>query len=403
MLNQNQNSVNSNSKFYELYGKTILSEGVAPIPTALFRYQKALGLSFQEVSFVCHLLSYRWTSNDPHPSIEKLSVLTGVSAKSLHKYKNSLIEKGKLIVKNRYAQNGGQTTNEYDLTPLFTEIEKLIMAKEENNNGTIGHSETEEGCVKITQGGITLQGGYEKITYPPITGGSQGGITPCSHELDNKQVDSVVVELPYTSNCQKGGELGQPVPAALNELPSVVLTTTSARVDEYNPVHGIPTSDQNILSEENVERMIEEIAGYTGVFLSKQFVFDIFEKYGPEKIREKLQILLEEYGQRSCEVENLEGLLLMALKKNYQRTRCRFSGSGKMIPNDGKSKAGGKRKMDAVTDLAREQELINLLGAGSEHWIRKNMADIYAIMQENPPEIANNKILRRYMLSKLYV
>lgn len=219
-------------------------------------------------------------------------MLTGVSAKSLHKYKNSLVEKGKLIVKNRYTQNGGQTSNEYDLTPLFMEIEKLIMAKEENNNGTSGHSQTEEGYEKITHGGITPQGGYEKITHPPITPCSQGGITTDSHELDNKQVENVVEPL-YSSNYQKGEELEQPVPAATNELPSVVLTTTSARVDEYKPVPEIPTSDQNILSEENVERMIQEIAWYTGVFLSKQFVFDILKEYEPEKIREKIQILME--------------------------------------------------------------------------------------------------------------
>src|SRR6478672_4812595 len=42
------------------YGQLILTNGIAPIPKALFLYQGALGLSPQQVWFISYVLSHKW-------------------------------------------------------------------------------------------------------------------------------------------------------------------------------------------------------------------------------------------------------------------------------------------------------------------------------------------------------
>lgn len=197
------------NKFYALYGETIAKEGIAPVPTALFRYQKELGLSFQELALVCHLLSYRWTANNPHPSIETLSKITGISAKTIHQYKNSLMQNGNLKVRNRFSRTGGQLTNEYDLTPLFAKlqilIEKDVQTQElpASDDGCADSAyppvRAEGGCEDSThppvKGVKNLQGGCEESTYPPVKNLHTpcedvviGGVNPCSHEVNNIQI-----------------------------------------------------------------------------------------------------------------------------------------------------------------------------------------------------------------------
>jgi len=255
---------NKNSKFYELYGFAIAKEGIAPIPVALFRYQRALGLSFQEVSFICHLLSYRWTVSDPYPSIEKLSELTGISAKTLHAYKKSLIQKGKIKVYNRFDHKGGQLTNGYDLTPLFKDLEELISQK--------------EGC--------------EEITYPPITPSSQGGITTCSHELDPIQLDNVVVE-----------------------QPNVIINHLTNHLDENNAISK-KTSDyreNNLISKTmdkayDLQSFAKEISGTD---IPVDFFKSLLEKYPEVKIIEKLRLI------QNAEIKNIPGWIIAALKSDY--------------------------------------------------------------------------------------
>lgn len=67
----------------------------------------------------------------------------------------------------------------------------------------------------------------------------------------------------------------------------------------------------------------------------------------------------------------------MALKKNYQRTRCRFSGSGKMTPNDGKSKAGGKRKMLSLALKKVEPGMSDWSACGDKEKKRELLRSLY--------------------------
>lgn len=116
-------------KFFELYGKIISQDGVTPIPMALFRYQKELRLDCTELVFICYVMTYRWTAGDPYPSIKKMTVATGISEKTLHNYKKSLVSKNYLRLVKRSNPQKGNMSNGYDFTPLLEALEKIILSK----------------------------------------------------------------------------------------------------------------------------------------------------------------------------------------------------------------------------------------------------------------------------------
>jgi DnaD/phage-associated family protein len=117
------------NKFFELYGKIIAQDGVTPIPMALFRYQKELRLDCTELVFICYVMTYRWTAGDPYPSIKKMAIATGISEKTLHNYKSSLVSKNYLRLVKRSDPRKGNMSNGYDFSPLLETLEKIILSK----------------------------------------------------------------------------------------------------------------------------------------------------------------------------------------------------------------------------------------------------------------------------------
>jgi hypothetical protein len=114
-------------RFLSRFGATLLSGGIAAIPMALYHYQAELGLAPQEVWFVGYILAHRWTDALPYPSLRRMSRRTGVSAQMLHRYKQSLIEKGYLATYPRHRPSGGRTSNFYDISALFQRLEAFLV------------------------------------------------------------------------------------------------------------------------------------------------------------------------------------------------------------------------------------------------------------------------------------
>ncbi|MBE3592211.1 MAG: hypothetical protein IMW84_04900 [Thermoanaerobacter sp.] len=127
------------SNFTARFGEVIVRSGIAGIPDAVFSFQKELGLSVGECWFIAQILRFKWTTELPRPSLRKMAEYTGVSERTLHNYKNSLIEKGYLRVISRTNERGGQIANYYDFTGLFEKIISLLEIKEDRNiNNIIG-------------------------------------------------------------------------------------------------------------------------------------------------------------------------------------------------------------------------------------------------------------------------
>jgi hypothetical protein len=110
------------------YGQLILTNGIAPIPKALFLYQGALGLSPQQVWFISYVLSHKWDEELPHPRLQELARHATLGLRQIKKLKNSIMQAGLLEVTPRYGAVGEQDANSYDFGLLFDKLEKAIIA-----------------------------------------------------------------------------------------------------------------------------------------------------------------------------------------------------------------------------------------------------------------------------------
>jgi hypothetical protein len=114
------------SSFLARYGRVILSYGIAAVPRAIFTHQKVLGLTAQQVWFICYVLSFQWDTALPYPSINKMAERTAYSKQQLHTIKGELVAKGYLEIERRRAEGGGNDTNLYDFSALFDKIREHL-------------------------------------------------------------------------------------------------------------------------------------------------------------------------------------------------------------------------------------------------------------------------------------
>jgi hypothetical protein len=119
----------------------IVQDGIAPIPTALYLCQGALGLTAQEVWFTACVLAHKWDTDLPRPSLAKMAGYTGVSKRRLQEIKQELGAAGLLQVRGNRAAHGGQEADGYDFAPLFARLEALLAARPATDNGLQGPAE----------------------------------------------------------------------------------------------------------------------------------------------------------------------------------------------------------------------------------------------------------------------
>ena len=122
------------SSFAARFGRVILQNGIAAIPSALYHYQGDLQLSAQQVWLISYILSHKWDEDLPYPSLKKMAKRTTLSLSQLQRIKNSLCEMGYLTVYPRFNERLGQGTNAYDFAPLFDKMETLLREDPANPN-----------------------------------------------------------------------------------------------------------------------------------------------------------------------------------------------------------------------------------------------------------------------------
>lgn len=113
MNKQNKSFSNRWSKHLKKYGHTQIS-GI------FLNFYSLLNLSNEEVMFLIHCFSYKWTDNHPYPSFNTIAVKMGNKRNTIQGYARSLERKGFIKRINRSGQS-----SKIDLYPLIEILERL--------------------------------------------------------------------------------------------------------------------------------------------------------------------------------------------------------------------------------------------------------------------------------------
>jgi|GEM_PF-4783147 len=114
-------------RFDARFGSLQRKTGIAAIPFALLFYQAELEIAPPELWLIVFVLAHRWTSDLPYPAVREIERRSGVSKKTLLKYKAALETKGYLETVHRTRPDGGNTSIGWDFSPLFERIDELIV------------------------------------------------------------------------------------------------------------------------------------------------------------------------------------------------------------------------------------------------------------------------------------
>jgi len=113
------------------WGKETLDvEGWTAIPNLLLERQRALGIDAVKLNILLVLLKCWWEKTTmPWPSKALIGDIVGRDKSTVQKHLKEMEGRGLVKRNSRYQSAGGQTSNEYDLTGLITQLKAL--AKEE--------------------------------------------------------------------------------------------------------------------------------------------------------------------------------------------------------------------------------------------------------------------------------
>ena len=129
------------SEFKKKWGAKTYSLGWAGIPNILIERQQTLGIDSVDMNILLILIKHWWDkNNNPYPSKKTIAEIIGRDASTVQRHIRGLEEKGVIERKSRFngkSVGGGQTSNEYDLSNLVKNLNKLaiesIKTKKERN------------------------------------------------------------------------------------------------------------------------------------------------------------------------------------------------------------------------------------------------------------------------------
>ncbi|EIV99955.1 helix-turn-helix domain-containing protein [Thermoanaerobacter siderophilus] len=314
------------SNFTARFGEVIVRSGIASIPDAVFSFQKELGLSVGECWFIAQILRFKWTTELPKPSLKKMADYTGVSVRTLHNYKNSLIEKGYLRIINRTDEQGRQTTNYYDFTGLFERIIKILSSKEEPETNPFEEDilETGEEDYKEREGENFAQGGGKIFTL----GGEK--ISPWRvkkqhpYKQNNKETEEYETEEYINNNPPNGGTNSQPSAGVVVEINEQYKKITgrdkvsffAALLEEY-PAEKVMNAVA-YLEKAMLRGKIDNPEGFIISALRENWDTQPFEQ--EQKLKKEFtppRNYFNSYTQRTYDVEELERRLLEHSRKEF--------------------------------------------------------------------------------------
>lgn len=106
------------------FGEAILEAGFTTIPNLVLRHYGQLGIAPNEMMFIIHIWEFWWSEREPYPALATIAERMHMSRRNVRRYVQNLRDKELLIVTERFNDNG-QTTSEYDFSPMIRAILEL--------------------------------------------------------------------------------------------------------------------------------------------------------------------------------------------------------------------------------------------------------------------------------------
>jgi predicted transcriptional regulator len=133
-MSETENQIETAQKLKALerkWGKATLNvEGWTAVPNLLLERQQALGIDAVKLNILLVLLKHWWEKTKmPWPSKSTIGEIVGRDKSTVQKHLKEMEGRGLLKRNSRYQSAGGQTSNEYDLTGLITQLKALAKAE----------------------------------------------------------------------------------------------------------------------------------------------------------------------------------------------------------------------------------------------------------------------------------
>lgn len=116
-----------NSSVANKWGEMVASYGHTTVPNLLIEHIVDLKLSPSEFLIVVCVLKFKWSDEDPYPSADTLSKLSGLAKNTVRTQIRQLKKRGLVKVVRRTSENNAQQSNGYDFTPLRKKLESYAQ------------------------------------------------------------------------------------------------------------------------------------------------------------------------------------------------------------------------------------------------------------------------------------
>lgn len=116
-----------NTRFSDKWGMLLSGKGYTSLPNELIDHLVDLKMSPSEFLVVVCILKYKWSDEDPYPSTDTLSKLSGLAKNTVRTQVRQLKKRGLINVVPRAGKNNAQQSNGYDFVPLKKILESYAQ------------------------------------------------------------------------------------------------------------------------------------------------------------------------------------------------------------------------------------------------------------------------------------
>ena len=116
-----------NTTFSSKWGTLVAGKGHTSLPNLLIKHLVDLQVSPSEFLVIVCVLMHKWSDEDPYPSADTLSKLSGLAVNTVRTQIRQLKKRGLIKIVHRTNENKAQQSNGYDFEPLRKKLESYAQ------------------------------------------------------------------------------------------------------------------------------------------------------------------------------------------------------------------------------------------------------------------------------------